>query len=879
MKTKKEKTMKNKALFALTFIILTLASLPVLAGTYWVSNNGTASWAACQSATPLSGTACCDITTANINAMAGDTVYIRGGTYTGDIFIRPVNSGTSWSNQITFSAYNNETVTVTNQKVPNRHHESGPWSAVNSAVVEHSTEQKWDGDYSTRFTVDAAGEGIRSESFLLKRGEYILNTMVYSNQRKVNVYIGTDSRQLINQDMEFEDLDTPNKWVRVKVEFSVTGSDAENAYIAFRSPAGVNSGIWYVDDVRINGRQLPVFLDNKDYIKVHGIDFKECGGGFCLQNGADNNEISSCRFSDIEITNYWASTIMAGSATKQPSTHNWVHHCSFSDTGYVLWIYVNKTGALYSCNGRGCPLFIGSDEYHDASSYNLIENCTLSHGGHDNMIIETKYNTIRNNVLHNEGWAANNYSDRGGCQDDHQEHNNPALFGNRDILFQNDYENGGFNLLEGNRIGYAGTPADHDSASGIENPTDGSIIRYNHIYGNGTNGYIFKTQNGVADNNRIYNNTIYKNGGGEYIDPIKQTGIRYESPSIGLPLPSGNVIVNNIVYNNISTNGKQIRGREDILAVNTYTNNLETDPGFVNPDMSDKTSLTLPDLSLRSDSGAIDKGLSLATVAASDSGTGMSLIITDVSYFQDGTWAPAGKINADWIAVGTVTNTVQISSINYAANTITLANPISRNDGDNVWLYKNSSGQIVLSGSAPDIGAYEYIPSASQTVNLLSGWNWISFNVLPADLSLNSVFNGIIPQVEQVKTQIMSAIRNSGVWKGNMANMNGIGQYKMFKVKVSAACTLTVTGTAVLSATPIQLAGGWNWVAFLPITAMPIATALDSIKGQVLEVKSLTQSAIYNGTSWSGSLTQLEPGQGYAIKMSGPGTLTYPEGK
>jgi hypothetical protein len=164
----------------------------------------------------------------------------------------------------------------------------------------------------------------------------------------------------------------------------------------------------------------------------------------------------------------------------------------------------------------------------------------------------------------------------------------------------------------------------------------------------------------------------------------------------------------------------------------------------------------------------------------------------------------------------------------------------------------------------------------SQTITLASGWNWISFNVLPNDLSFNSALADILSQVEQVKAQPQSAIYSGGNWKGDLANMNGIGQCKMFKVKVNATCTLTVLGTAVLSTNPIPLGGGGNWVAYLPTTAMPIATALDSIKDQVQEVKSLTQSATFNGTTWSGMLTQLAPGQGYAIKMSAPGILTYP---
>jgi hypothetical protein len=164
----------------------------------------------------------------------------------------------------------------------------------------------------------------------------------------------------------------------------------------------------------------------------------------------------------------------------------------------------------------------------------------------------------------------------------------------------------------------------------------------------------------------------------------------------------------------------------------------------------------------------------------------------------------------------------------------------------------------------------------SQSLNLVPGWNWISFNVLPANLSLDSVFTGILSQIEQVKTQSQSAIRISNTWKGDLANMNGIGSYKMYKVKVSQACTFTVSGTAIAAATPIPLVNGWNWVAYLPTSAMSITTALASINGQVQEVKSLTQSATYNGTLWTGTLTTMQPGQGYAIKMSAPGTLIYP---
>jgi len=180
-------------------------------------------------------------------------------------------------------------------------------------------------------------------------------------------------------------------------------------------------------------------------------------------------------------------------------------------------------------------------------------------------------------------------------------------------------------------------------------------------------------------------------------------------------------------------------------------------------------------------------------------------------------------------------------------------------------------------GSGWDIGAYEYTaePPISQTIPLQAGWNWISFNVLPADRSLSAVFSGILGQVEQVRTQTQSAMRLNGQWLGDLQNMDGIQTGNMYKVRVNAPCTLTVTGMADLSATPISVAGGWNWVAYFPPTTQTIGVALSSIANQVQQVRSQTQSAIRQNSQWIGDLTQMEPGKGYTILLTGPGTLTY----
>jgi len=136
-----------------------------------------------------------------------------------------------------------------------------------------------------------------------------------------------------------------------------------------------------------------------------------------------------------------------------------------------------------------------------------------------------------------------------------------------------------------------------------------------------------------------------------------------------------------------------------------------TGTGPSNYDSTDKLNLnplftSASDLHLQAGSQAIGAGGPLTNVASGDSGSGTSLVVNDASFFQDG-YGIAG-VQPDWIAVGSTNNIVQIASINYATNVITLASPISRTVGAPVYLYKDSDGTQVLLASVPTIGAYQY---------------------------------------------------------------------------------------------------------------------------------------------------------------------------
>ena len=456
---------------------------------------------------------------------------------------------------------------------------------------------------------------------------------------------------------------------------------------------------------------IAITLTGDDYIKIDGLTIQDAYGWASIRAGSDYNEIVNCIFTDTDgampatALKIWGQCA-AGSPYNCPSTNNWVHNNTMYRSGSV--------GAAPVCDDGGGVIYIGTITDGDSTSnYNTIEDNVMYAGGHHVFEIDTRYNVVRNNVMHNEGWM----TDPGGCNWGPSPRN--GKYGNRNIqLFNQDSADRQFTLLENNRIGHAAFAPDGGMDGNIVIASRANIVRYNYAYYSETIGIYFKDGTGPADamDNRVYNNTVYSSGQDSMAYPDAWTGYGEQDWRRGVfllkDILTGNVVKNNIVYNSFTID---IACNATCQSNNTFTDNWITtdgDPLFINPDVSDPTSTTLPDLRVKPGSGVINKGVYLTQTNGSGINS-TTLIVDDALYFQDGLRGSSlSNIQADWIAIGTVSNTAQINSIDYDTNTITLEAPITWSDNANIWLYKDSSGNIVLSGTAPDIGAYEYIDSS-----------------------------------------------------------------------------------------------------------------------------------------------------------------------
>ena len=443
----------------------------------------------------------------------------------------------------------------------------------------------------------------------------------------------------------------------------------------------------YANDVVTIQASTAISLNGDNYITVTGINAGPCQHCLSIKNGK-HNIISYGKFGPYSTPgdgNWELNVIDSG------SQYNWIHHVEFHDFGACV-------GTPPNGRDDASVLDIGMENGADATKYNLIEDSAFYHGGHHVVALHTGYNTFRNNYVHNEAWSSG--------------------AGNRTLYLNNltssSQPDVGHNVIEGNRFGYGAKPCDAITVGIVAMSTNYNMFRYNSLFYGNANGLgtsAYGNPNSQGSYNHIYNNTIFATGLGNLLTPTLDAST-YTSEHTAISFfnsaNKGNQVRNNLFY---STNKAYGGGTSAQTIANDWDGNKLGDPLFVNASVTnlpDPNNVALPDLNLKSTSPAMDKGGSLTTVAAGDAGSGTSLVVADSMFFQDGSYAPPGKVQADWIAVGTVTNIVQISSINHSTNTITLANTVSRNSNDPVWLYKKSDGARVLFGSAPDPGSHEY---------------------------------------------------------------------------------------------------------------------------------------------------------------------------
>ena len=182
-----------------------------------------------------------------------------------------------------------------------------------------------------------------------------------------------------------------------------------------------------------------------------------------------------------------------------------------------------------------------------------------------------------------------------------------------------------------------------------------------------------------------------------------------------------------------------------------------------------------------------------------------------------------------------------------------------------------------IAGTYADPVLLNALDYQEQTTSLTKGWNWMALYVQPDDMSMQTVLAPINAEVTMAKSQTGFMESTGSEWYGNEIMMNNS---EMYKINLSAPATLKVLGrVADPSSRLITVKQGWNWIAYNATSAMSLDEAFAGMQpedGDVVKAQSCF--AVYDGYEWAGTLSLLEPGQGYMLYnvATADRTFAYP---
>jgi parallel beta-helix repeat protein len=346
--------------------------------------------------------------------------------------------------------------------------------------------------------------------------------------------------------------------------------------------------------------------------------------------------------------------------------------------------------------------------------YFLVENNDISHTS-DGFHFSGSYNVIRHNTFH-DNLAAECGSNSGNCHIDFIE-SEPNVSGGDVYTRYNMYEgNTEINNLGANGHGFLiqadvcnGECVDtiirfnifnHVGSAGVENDNKwAGVPSYNNTLvdvGSGGGGGITDSCSNGATDCQYFNNLYYYPGSVSDWNAIGVSGGTLSGASHHLAYCGGSCSgLHGFNYGS----GSWLSGCATCLLTNPlFVGTYDSSGAF--------------DLHLQSGSPASGAGTYLTTASESGSST-TSLVIADDIFFQDNPGGISG-VQPDTIRIGSST-VVQIAQggINRSTHALTLASAVSWNNGDPIYLYKDSGGNVVLNGANPDIGAMVDSTSAS----------------------------------------------------------------------------------------------------------------------------------------------------------------------
>ena len=200
----------------------------------------------------------------------------------------------------------------------------------------------------------------------------------------------------------------------------------------------------------------------------------------------------------------------------------------------------------------------------------------------------------------------------------------------------------------------------------------------------------------------------------------------------------------------------------------------------------------------------------------------------------------------------------------------TCSNPLLNNTFDDAY-----TGDTFPEGDGKySILSLAFLTTVKQTLNLSSGYQFVSLNVKPDNIEMKKILADILDNVDFIKDSNSNMLRKMGPnW------VNNIGDWKNtegYLIKIKNDDVLQIEGTIVDPETQISVKSGYQFVAYLLSEPINAQSAFIDILDNTEFIKDSNGNMLRRmGPNWVNNIGTLNPGEGYLLKMSDNDDFQY----
>jgi PKD repeat protein len=185
------------------------------------------------------------------------------------------------------------------------------------------------------------------------------------------------------------------------------------------------------------------------------------------------------------------------------------------------------------------------------------------------------------------------------------------------------------------------------------------------------------------------------------------------------------------------------------------------------------------------------------------------------------------------------------------------------------------TGDVFPDGDAKySIVHLNFLTSITQTIQLSTGYRFVSLNVLPDETEMTEILSPVLDHIDFAKDSKGNLLRKIGPdW------VNNIGLWKNsagYLLRLNNNAVLNIEGLPVNPEIPVDLNPGYQFVAYL----LTEPTDALSVFSDILEHLDFAKDSFGNlfrkiGPNWVNNIGNLNPGEGYLLKMNAADRLFY----